>query len=62
MTVMKFSTRFNSLIQYAFSVANNDKGKMKIFINRLRLNIAKDVLTRDNPPKSYSDMLNRALR
>lgn len=51
MIVKEFSIRLNVLAWYAFSVANINKGKTKIFINGLRFDITKDMLTRDNPPK-----------
>lgn len=50
MTIKKFSTKFNAFTWYAPGVANNDKGKIEIFINGLRSKIANNMLTGDNPP------------
>lgn len=58
-TIKEFSTKLNAFVWYAFGVTNTDKGKIKIFINGLRSNIAKDVLIRDNPPRSYSGALGK---
>lgn len=51
MIVKKFYTRLNALSRHVPSIANNDKGKMKIFINRLRSNNAKDMLIGNNLSK-----------
>lgn len=43
-------------------MVNTNKGKTKIFINRLRVDISKDVLTGDNPPKTYTKVIGRSQR
>lgn len=59
-TVKELSTRLNTLAWFAYSVTNNDKSKIEIFINRLRLKIAKDELTANNLRKPYIKALGRA--
>lgn len=41
-------------------MANTNKGKIEIFINGLRTDIAKDMLTRGNPCKSYTEVVDKA--
>lgn len=62
MMVKSFPLGSIQLPQYAFSVTNANKGKIEIFINRLKSNITKDLLIRDNPLRSYSKTLSRALK
>lgn len=62
MTVKELFTKLNALVWYAHTMAKNNKGKIETFINRLKLDIAKDVLTKDNPPRSYSKVLSKVLR
>lgn len=62
MTVTEFSTKLNVVVQYNLGVANIDTSKIEILFNKLRSNISKDVLIRNNPPISYSKALSRALR
>lgn len=59
MTMREFFTKLNELALYTSRVANIDKRKMKIFINGLRLDITKDVLTKDNHSRSYTKVLAR---
>lgn len=47
----------NAVAWYTLEVTSIDKGKMKIIINRLKLDITKDVLMRDNLTKLYSKAL-----
>lgn len=51
MSIREFSTKFNSLGKYMPSVVNLERGKLDMFIGRLRPNIAKNVIMGDNPPK-----------
>lgn len=53
MTIKEFSIRLNALAQYALDMVNTNKEKLNTFINTLRLEITKDMLTIDNPSKSY---------
>lgn len=53
MLVRKFSTKLNSLAKYALEVASLDRGKLKVFLGRLRLDITKDAMIRDNPLDHY---------
>lgn len=53
MTIKMFSTKLNSLAQYTPDMANTDKEKIKIFTNRLKTDMAKDVLIRGNLLRSY---------
>lgn len=52
MLIREFSTKLNSLAKYVSGVASLDKGKLEVFLDRLKLNIAKDVIVGYNPPKS----------
>lgn len=40
-------------------MTNINKEKIEIFINGLRANISKDVLTKDNSPRSYTEGIGR---
>lgn len=62
MTVKEFFTKLNLLAQCTSKVISIDKGKIKIFINGLRSDIAKGVSTRDNPLRSYTKALGRVFR
>lgn len=62
MTIKKFSTILNALARYALEVASIDKRKTKIFIDRLQVDITKDVLAKDNFPKTYTETVGRAQR
>lgn len=44
MKIKEFSTRLNTKTKYVLGVASIDKDKMEIFINRLKLNIGKNVM------------------
>lgn len=57
MTTSEFFTRLNYLAWHTRSVANTGKRQIEIFINGLRLIIAKDALIGENPPKSYTEEL-----
>lgn len=59
MTIKEFFTKLNSLAQYALGVANTNKGKMKIFIKKLKADIIKDMLIGDKPLKSYTEAVGR---
>lgn len=61
-TIKVFSTKLNSLAKYALGVDNLDRGKLEVFLGGLRLDIAKDVMIRYNPPRSLSKALGKALR
>lgn len=52
MLIREFSTKLNSLAKYVSGVASLDKGKLEVFLDRLKLNIAKDVIVGYNPLKS----------
>lgn len=54
---MTINERLNAIAWYALRVTITNKGKMKILINRLRLDITKDVLIGDNLPKLYLEAL-----
>lgn len=43
-------------------MANSNKGKLEIFFEGLRSNIAKDVMIGDNPFRSFFEALGKALR
>lgn len=60
MTIREFFIVLNALAWYALGITSINKEKIEIFINGLRSDIAKDVLTWDNPPKSYTEALGRA--
>lgn len=62
MTVRVFSSKLNFLAMYASRVASLDKGMLKVFLRQLSLVITKDVIIRDNPPKSLSKALGKTLR
>lgn len=47
MTIKEYLTKFNSLAMYAPRMANTDKGTIRIFINRLRSDIVRNVMMRD---------------
>lgn len=58
--IVKWSfTKLNSLAWYTLGVANTNNEKTEIFVNKFRTNIDKDVLTRDNPPKSYTEEVDK---
>lgn len=62
MSVKKFLTKMNSLKKYAFGMASLERGKLDVFMRGLRLDIANDVMIKDNPPKTFSKAFNLALR
>lgn len=62
MIVRKFFTKLNFLAKYAPKVTSSDKGKFEEFLGKLRLDITKDVMKGNNPSKSLSEALGRALR
>lgn len=53
MTVKEFSTKLNSLVKYALSVANSNRGKLEVFLEGLGFDIAKDITMEDNLPRSF---------
>lgn len=53
MSVREFSTKLNLLAKYVPCVANLERDKLEVFMGRLRPNIAKDVIVRDNPLKTF---------
>lgn len=62
MSMKKLSTKLNALAKYVSRVANTNKGKMEIFINRLLSDIAKDVMIEKYAISSYSKALSKADR
>lgn len=44
MSIKEFSTKLNSLAKYAPGVANSENGKLGVFIEGLRPDIAKNVI------------------
>lgn len=62
MTIKEFSTKLNSLAKYASTVANSNKGKLKVFLGGLKSKITKDMKMRDNPHKFLLEALDRALK
>lgn len=50
------------LAKYTSGKTNLKRDKLNVFIGELRPNIVKDVLIEDNPPKTYSNALDNALR
>lgn len=62
MLVKELFTKLNCLAKYALEVASLDHDKLKVFFGKLRLDITKDVMIGDNPPKSLSEVLGRILR
>lgn len=56
MSIKEFSTKLNSLAKYALSMASLEIGKLDVFIGELRSNITKDVMMRDNPPKTFLEV------
>lgn len=42
-------------------MVNSKGGKLDVFIGGLRLNIAKDVMMRDNSTKTFSEAFDQAL-
>lgn len=57
MLVGEFLTKLNLLAKYAPRVANLDRGKLDVFIEELRLDINKDAMMGDNPPKNFLEAL-----
>lgn len=62
MSIKGFSTKLNSLPKYVHGATNSERGRLDVFMGELRPNIAKDVMMRDNPPKSLSDAFGQTLR
>lgn len=62
MKVKEFSTKVKFLAKYASRVTNLDKGKLEIFLKRLKSDITEYVMIEDNPCRSLSRVQNRALR
>lgn len=62
MSVKVFSTKLNSLAKCAPSMANLEKNKLDMFMKRLRLDITKDVIMNNNPPKTFLEDLSQVLR
>lgn len=49
----KFFTKLNALAKYAPGLVSIIIGKIKVFLRKLILDIAKDIMTGDYTPKSY---------
>lgn len=58
MSVREFLTKLNSLAKYASSMANLERGKLDVFMGRLKVDIANDMMIRDNLPKTFSEGFN----
>lgn len=43
-------------------MASLEKGKLDVFIGELRPDIAKNMMIRDNPSKTFLEVLNQTLR
>lgn len=61
-TVKEYLTKFNHLIRYALEVASTERGPIEKFFYKLDLTIARDNITRAQPPQTYDKALSRALR
>lgn len=57
MSVREFFTKLSSLSKYVLSIASSDRDKLDVFLSRLRLDIAKDIMIGDNPLKSLLEAL-----
>lgn len=62
MLVREFLTKLNSLVKYALRVTSLKKDKLDVFIGRIRSNIAKDMIMRDNHPRIFSEAFDQAFR
>lgn len=60
MIVKKFFTWLNPLTWYTLRVANTNKWEIEIFINSPQADITKDVLTRENPSMTYTQVIVKA--
>lgn len=60
--VKEFFTKLNALARYILVTTSIDKRKIEIFINGLRLDIAKDMFTKDNLSRSYTVVVGKAYR
>ena len=61
-SVKEYSTKFNQLSQYAPEIASTEMGRMQKFVYGLDPEIARDVMTGVQPPRTYAEALDRALR
>lgn len=59
--VKEFLTKLNSLAKYAPGMTNSKIIKLDMF-RGMRSNIAKNVMMRDNLPKTFSEALDQVLR
>lgn len=57
MSMREFLIKLNSLAKYAPNMANSKKGELDVFLERLKLEITKDIMIGDNSPKISSKVL-----
>lgn len=61
MSLKEFFTKLNSLAKYTRGLANSKQDQLDVFMGKLRLDIAKDVIMEDNSPKTFSKALDQVL-
>lgn len=62
MAIKDFSTKLNFFTKYVLGITSSNWGKLEVFLDRLKLDIAKDVILGDNPPKYILKALGTLLR
>ncbi|XP_031273899.1 uncharacterized protein LOC116132386 [Pistacia vera] len=62
MTVREYATMFNSLARFAPTMVSTQQCRLERFINGLHPKIAQIVIAGGQPPQTYSEALERALR
>ncbi|XP_031280639.1 uncharacterized protein LOC116139107 [Pistacia vera] len=61
-TVKEYSVRFNSLARFAPGIVSTPELRREKFVYGLRPEIARDIMTGAEPPHTYTEALERALR
>lgn len=61
-SVKEYSVKFNSLARFAPGVVSTPELRRDKFVYGLKLEIARDVMAGAQPPQTYSEALERALR
>lgn len=61
-TVKEYLVKFNSLARFALEIVSTSALRRDKFIHGLKPEIARDIMTSFNPPRTHSEALRRAMK
>lgn len=61
-TVKEYSVKFNSLARFAPGIVSTPALRRDKFVHGLKPEIARDIMTSSDPPRTYSEALRRAMK